>query len=74
MPKDDHRLIAPIYIASFTRTGTAGVKYDQEGTGFGWKWNPFHPQGITSPQCVGRWSGRGNSGQSLALREQKSGG
>jgi branched-chain amino acid transport system substrate-binding protein len=37
MRKDDHQLIAPIYIASFTKAGTAGVKYDEEGTGYGWK-------------------------------------
>ena len=37
MRKEDHQLIAPIYIASFTKAGTPGVKYDEEGTGFGWK-------------------------------------
>lgn len=37
MRKEDHQLIAPIYIASFRKAGTAGVKYDEEGTGLGWK-------------------------------------
>ena len=37
MRKEDHQLIAPIYIASFSKAGASGVKYDEEGTGFGWK-------------------------------------
>jgi len=37
MRKEDHQLVAPIYIASFSKAGAAGVKYDEEGTGFGWK-------------------------------------
>jgi branched-chain amino acid transport system substrate-binding protein len=37
MRKEDHQLIAPIYIASFAKTGETGVKYDEEATGFGWK-------------------------------------
>jgi branched-chain amino acid transport system substrate-binding protein len=36
MRADDHQLIAPQYIATFTKTGGA-VKYDAEGTGYGWK-------------------------------------
>ena len=37
MRKEDRQLIAPINIAAFTKAGTAGVKYDEEGTGLGWK-------------------------------------
>jgi len=37
MRPDDHQLMVPLYIAAFTKAGTAGVKYDSEGTGFGWK-------------------------------------
>ena len=36
MRADDHQLMQPIYIATFTKAGGA-VKYDAEGTGFGWK-------------------------------------
>jgi branched-chain amino acid transport system substrate-binding protein len=36
-------LIAPIYIASFTKAGTPGVKYDEEGTGYGWKIETISP-------------------------------
>ena len=36
MREDDHQLMQPLYIATFTRMG-GPVKYDAEGTGFGWK-------------------------------------
>ena len=37
MRREDHQLMAPIYVASFVKVGTPGVKYDEEGTGLGWK-------------------------------------
>ncbi len=37
MRPEDHQLMSPTYITSFVRAGQAGVKYDVEGTGFGWK-------------------------------------
>lgn len=37
MRADDHQLIAPIEIASLVKVGQAGVRYDVEGTGYGWK-------------------------------------
>jgi branched-chain amino acid transport system substrate-binding protein len=37
MRPDDHQLMVPLYIAAFTKAGPGGVKYDAEGTGFGWK-------------------------------------
>jgi branched-chain amino acid transport system substrate-binding protein len=37
MRKDDHQLMQPIYIATFTRAGGDDVKIDAEGTGYGWK-------------------------------------
>jgi branched-chain amino acid transport system substrate-binding protein len=36
MRADDHQLMQPIYIATFTKLGK-GVKYDVENTGYGWK-------------------------------------
>jgi branched-chain amino acid transport system substrate-binding protein len=36
MRGDDHQLMQPIYIATFTKKG-GPVKYDAEATGFGWK-------------------------------------
>jgi len=36
MRADDHQIMQPLYAAVFTKAGT-GVKYDAEGTGFGWK-------------------------------------
>lgn len=37
MRADDHQLIAPIHVIKFAKSGQAGVKHDEEGTGFGWK-------------------------------------
>jgi branched-chain amino acid transport system substrate-binding protein len=37
MRQEDHQLIAPNYIMSFRKAGQAGVKHDEEGTGYGWK-------------------------------------
>lgn len=36
MRAEDHQLVAPLYIATFTKAGGA-VKYDAESTGYGWK-------------------------------------
>jgi len=37
MRPDDHQLMVPMFIAVFTKAEQAGVKYDSEGTGYGWK-------------------------------------
>ena len=37
MRADDHQMIAPIYVMRFAKSGQAGVKHDEEGTGYGWK-------------------------------------
>jgi branched-chain amino acid transport system substrate-binding protein len=37
MRADDHQLMVPLYLASFTKVGSPGVKYDSENTGYGWK-------------------------------------
>jgi branched-chain amino acid transport system substrate-binding protein len=37
MRPDDHQLMVPLYMAEFAKAGTPGVKYDSEGTGYGWK-------------------------------------
>ncbi|MCW5624229.1 MAG: ABC transporter substrate-binding protein, partial [Burkholderiales bacterium] len=36
MRAEDHQLVAPQWIATFTKAG-GPVKYDVEGTGYGWK-------------------------------------
>jgi len=36
MRGDDHQIMQPIYIATFTKVG-GPVKYDAEGTGYGWR-------------------------------------
>ena len=37
MRAEDHQLIAPVYVMSFGKAGTPGIKHDEEGTGYGWK-------------------------------------
>ncbi len=39
MRKADHQLLQPMYISTWTKVNNNDVKYDQEGTGFGWKTN-----------------------------------
>jgi branched-chain amino acid transport system substrate-binding protein len=34
---EDHQIVAPVYLAKLSRAGTAGVKYEVENTGMGWK-------------------------------------
>ena len=36
MRGEDHQLMQPLYVANFVKVGRDGVKYDAEGTGFGW--------------------------------------
>ena len=36
MRAEDHQIISPIGIFKFTKAGQPGVKYDEEGTGYGW--------------------------------------
>ena len=37
MRPDDHQLIEPLFVSTFTKVGKAGVKHDSDGTGYGWK-------------------------------------
>jgi branched-chain amino acid transport system substrate-binding protein len=37
MRADDHQLMQPIYIATFTKAGGKDVPHEVEGTGYGWK-------------------------------------
>ena len=37
MRATDHQLQQPVYVATWTKAGGKGVKYDQENTGYGWK-------------------------------------
>ncbi len=37
MRADDHQLMQPIFIATFTKAGGKDVRNDVEGTGYGWK-------------------------------------
>ncbi len=37
MRAEDHQIVSALYLASFARMGSPGVKFDQEDTGYGWK-------------------------------------
>jgi len=37
MRANDHQLMQPIYIATFTKAGGKDVRHEAEGTGYGWK-------------------------------------
>ena len=37
MRPEDHQLVAPLYLAQLSKAGEAGVKFDVENTGLGWK-------------------------------------
>ena len=37
MRADDHHIVMPLFVSTFVKAGTAGVKYDADDTGYGWK-------------------------------------
>jgi branched-chain amino acid transport system substrate-binding protein len=37
MRADNHQILQPMYISTFAKAGTSGVKYDVERTGFGFR-------------------------------------
>jgi branched-chain amino acid transport system substrate-binding protein len=37
MRPDDHQLVEPVFVATFTKAGRDGVKHDSDDTGYGWK-------------------------------------
>jgi branched-chain amino acid transport system substrate-binding protein len=37
MRREDHQLLAPMYVATFTKAGKGPVRNDAEGTGYGWR-------------------------------------
>jgi branched-chain amino acid transport system substrate-binding protein len=37
MRAEDHQIIAPVYVMSFTKVGRPGVIHGEEGTGYGWR-------------------------------------
>ncbi len=49
MRAEDHQIIAPLYILNFVKAGQAGVKYDEEKTGYGWKTETFIEAGNIVP-------------------------
>ncbi len=37
MRADNHQLLQPMYVSTFAKAGTSGVKWDQERTGLGFR-------------------------------------
>ena len=37
MRGEDHQLMETVFVATFTKAGTKGVKYDADDTGYGWR-------------------------------------
>ncbi len=54
MRKEDHQLQAPLYLGTWAKKGTAGVKYDAENTGYGFRseavWSPAQSSQPTTCQ------------------------
>jgi len=36
MRSDDHQIMEPLFVSTFTKVGKQGVKYDADDTGYGW--------------------------------------
>jgi len=47
MRRDDHQLQQPLYVLSWERVNGSTVRFDQEGTGLGWK-----PEAVVEPQAA----------------------
>ena len=37
MRADNHQILQPMYVSTFAKAGTSGVKYDSERTGYGFR-------------------------------------
>jgi branched-chain amino acid transport system substrate-binding protein len=50
MRREDHQLVAPVYVMSFAKAGQPPVKHDAEGTGYGWRTEALLPaQSVVPP-------------------------
>jgi branched-chain amino acid transport system substrate-binding protein len=45
MRADNHQILQPMYVSTFAKAGTSGVKYDVERTGYG-----FRSEGRVGPR------------------------
>ena len=54
MRAEDHQIIVPLFLMNFTKVGQPGVKYDEEGTGYGWKTEALIParDAIPAMKCA----------------------
>lgn len=52
MRADDHQLIQPLYVMEMDKVGTRGVRFDNEGSGFGFRTALALPAERTVPASV----------------------
>ena len=45
----DHQFIQPLYVSIMQRAGSAGVRFDNEGSGYGFRTVRFLPPAATQP-------------------------
>jgi branched-chain amino acid transport system substrate-binding protein len=48
MRASDHQMLQPLYIATWSKTNSKDVRFDQENTGYGWKTDVKVPTYIAS--------------------------
>ena len=49
MRREDHQLIAPVYVMSVMKAGQPPVKHDAEGSGYGWRTEALLPAQAATP-------------------------
>jgi branched-chain amino acid transport system substrate-binding protein len=54
MRAEDHQLIQPLYVMQMDKAGTPGVRFDNEGSGFGFRTVLALPPGRTVPATTCR--------------------
>ncbi|MBN3857351.1 branched-chain amino acid ABC transporter substrate-binding protein [Paraburkholderia sp. Ac-20340] len=54
MRADDHQMIQPLYVMQMDRQGTSGVRFDNEGSGYGFRTVLALPAGRTVPATTCR--------------------
>ena len=54
MRADDHQLIQPLYVMEMDKAGTPGVRFDNEGSGYGFRTVLALPPERTVPPAVCR--------------------
>jgi branched-chain amino acid transport system substrate-binding protein len=48
MRAEDHQLLQPLYVSVMQKKGDAGTRFDNEGSGYGFKTERFFESGLTA--------------------------